>query len=159
MNKPTRNIHPLFKIANDAIVDLPTPSTIRGWWNFGLLLGICLVTQTVTGLFLAIHYCPNFDIAFSRLRHICRDVNYGWLLRTLHAIGASLFFICIYLHTGFIQCPDTDHLPRPQCVICATVLGNEALKLSQLIWHLKTKHSHPVNKPFNSLCVKEMHLK
>jgi len=100
MNKPTRNKHPLFKIANDALVDLPTPSTIRAWWNFGSLLGICLVAQIVTGLFLAIHYCPNIDAAFRRVRHICRDVNYGWLLRTLHANGASLFFVCIYLHTG-----------------------------------------------------------
>jgi len=100
MNKPTRNRHPLFRIANNALVDLPTPSTIRGWWNFGSLLGICLVAQIVTGLFLAIHYCPNIDAAFRRVRHICRDVNYGWLLRTLHANGASLFFVCIYLHTG-----------------------------------------------------------
>ena len=100
MNKPTRNKHPLFKIANDALVDLPTPSTIRGWWNFGSLLGICLVAQIVTGLFLAIHYCPNIDSAFDSVRHICRDVNYGWLLRTIHANGASIFFVCIYLHTG-----------------------------------------------------------
>nr|WNL54184.1 cytochrome b [Microcerotermes aff. subinteger] len=100
MNKPTRNKHPLFKIANDALVDLPTPSTISGWWNFGSLLGICLVAQIVTGLFLAMHYCPNIDTAFNSVSHICRDVNYGWLLRTLHANGASLFFVCIYLHTG-----------------------------------------------------------
>nr|AQP30364.1 cytochrome b [Nasutitermes sp. SC TB-2017] len=100
MNKPTRNKHPLFKIANDALVDLPTPSTISGWWNFGSLLGICLVAQIATGLFLAMHYCPNIDAAFSSVSHICRDVNYGWLLRTLHANGASLFFVCIYLHTG-----------------------------------------------------------
>nr|YP_009350193.1 cytochrome b [Agnathotermes crassinasus]AQP26536.1 cytochrome b [Agnathotermes crassinasus] len=100
MNKPTRNKHPLFKIANDALVDLPTPSTISGWWNFGSLLGICLVAQIVTGLFLAMHYCPNIDTAFSSVSHICRDVNYGWLLRTIHANGASLFFVCIYLHTG-----------------------------------------------------------
>nr|AQP27613.1 cytochrome b [Nasutitermes sp. COL2012-SAS] len=100
MNKPTRNSHPLFKIANHALVDLPTPSTISGWWNFGSLLGICLVAQIVTGLFLAMHYCPNIDAAFSSVSHICRDVNYGWLLRTLHANGASLFFVCIYLHTG-----------------------------------------------------------
>nr|YP_009115083.1 cytochrome b [Isognathotermes ugandensis]AIZ68269.1 cytochrome b [Isognathotermes ugandensis] len=100
MNKPTRNKHPLFKIANDALVDLPTPSTISGWWNFGSLLGMCLVAQIVTGLFLAMHYCPNIDLAFSSVSHICRDVNYGWLLRTLHANGGSMFFICIYLHTG-----------------------------------------------------------
>nr|WHM51782.1 cytochrome b [Gnathamitermes nr. perplexus] len=100
MNKPTRNKHPLFKIANNAFVDLPTPSTISGWWNFGSLLGLCLVMQIVTGLFLAMHYCPNVEMAFSSVSHICRDVNYGWLLRTLHANGASLFFVCIYLHTG-----------------------------------------------------------
>nr|AQP26808.1 cytochrome b [Amitermes sp. 4 TB-2017] len=100
MNKPTRNSHPLFKIANNALVDLPTPSTISGWWNFGSLLGLCLVMQIVTGLFLAMHYCPNIEMAFSSVSHICRDVSYGWLLRTLHANGGSLFFICIYLHTG-----------------------------------------------------------
>nr|URH16919.1 cytochrome b [Nasutitermes leponcei] len=100
MNKPTRNNHPLFKIANNALVDLPTPSTISGWWNFGSLLGICLAAQIATGLFLAMHYCPNIDTAFSSVSHICRDVNYGWLLRTLHANGASLFFVCIFLHTG-----------------------------------------------------------
>jgi hypothetical protein len=61
---------------------------------------ICLVAPIATGLFLAIHYCPNIDTAFSRVRDICRDVNYGWLLRTLHANGVSLFFVCIYLHTG-----------------------------------------------------------
>jgi len=99
MNKPTRKKRPLFKIANNALVDLPTPSTISGWWNFGSLLGICLVEQIITGLFLAIHFSPNIDTSFSRVRHICRDVNYG-LLRTLCANGTSLFFVCIYLHTG-----------------------------------------------------------
>jgi ubiquinol-cytochrome c reductase cytochrome b subunit len=87
-------------MANRALIDLPTPSNIRTWWNFGSLLGICLLIQITTGLFLAIHYCPNTDIAFSRIAHICRDVNYGWILRTLHANGASLFFICIYIHIG-----------------------------------------------------------
>nr|AIY61579.1 cytochrome b [Prorhinotermes canalifrons] len=100
MNKPMRSSHPLMKIANHALVDLPTPSTITGWWNFGSLLGLCLITQILTGLFLAMHYCPNIDLAFSSVSHICRDVNYGWLLRSLHANGASLFFICIYLHIG-----------------------------------------------------------
>nr|AIY61878.1 cytochrome b [Sphaerotermes sphaerothorax] len=100
MNKPTRNSHPLFKIANHALVDLPTPSTISSWWNFGSLLGICLAMQILTGLFLAMHYCPSVDTAFNSVSHICRDVNYGWLLRTLHANGASMFFVCIFLHTG-----------------------------------------------------------
>nr|QXF68541.1 cytochrome b [Yersinia mexicana] len=100
MNKPLRKIHPLIKISNNALVDLPTPSNISSWWNFGSLLGICLVIQILTGLFLAMHYSAHIDLAFSSVAHICRDVNYGWLLRTLHANGASMFFICIYLHIG-----------------------------------------------------------
>nr|AUN88088.1 cob [Somatochlora hineana] len=100
MNKPLRNSHPLFKIANNALVDLPTPSNISIWWNFGSLLGLCLIIQIATGLFLAMHYTANIDMAFYSVNHICRDVNYGWILRTLHANGASFFFICIYLHIG-----------------------------------------------------------
>lgn len=100
MFKPIRLQHPLFKIANNALVDLPAPSNISTWWNFGSLLGLCLIIQIATGLFLAIHYVGHIDLAFSSVAHICRDVNYGWLLRTLHANGASFFFICIYLHVG-----------------------------------------------------------
>nr|YP_010946984.1 cytochrome b [Symplocodes ridleyi]WGO57741.1 cytochrome b [Symplocodes ridleyi] len=100
MNKPLRLSHPLLKIANNALIDLPSPSNISAWWNFGSLLGLCLVIQIITGIFLAMHYCPNIDLAFNSVNHICRDVNYGWLLRTLHANGASMFFICIYLHIG-----------------------------------------------------------
>nr|YP_009532921.1 cytochrome b [Mantispa japonica]AYG51256.1 cytochrome b [Mantispa japonica] len=100
MNKPMRINHPLFKIMNNALVDLPAPSNISTWWNFGSLLGLCLIIQIATGLFLAMHYCANIELAFNSVTHICRDVNYGWLLRTLHANGASFFFICIYLHIG-----------------------------------------------------------
>ncbi|YP_009390195.1 cytochrome b (mitochondrion) [Hermetia illucens] len=100
MNKPMRVSHPLFKIANNALVDLPAPANISSWWNFGSLLGLCLIIQIITGLFLAMHYTANIDMAFNSVTHICRDVNYGWLLRTLHANGASFFFICIYLHVG-----------------------------------------------------------
>nr|QKK69188.1 cytochrome b [Opisthoplatia orientalis] len=100
MNKPLRISHPLFKIINNALIDLPSPSNISSWWNFGSLLGLCLGIQIITGIFLAMHYCPNIDLAFYSVNHICRDVNYGWLLRTLHANGASLFFVCIYLHIG-----------------------------------------------------------
>nr|AEE69332.1 cytochrome b [Bembrops heterurus] len=95
-----RKTHPLLKIANDAVVDLPAPSNISGWWNFGSLLGLCLVAQILTGLFLAMHYTADINTAFSSVAHICRDVNYGWLIRNLHANGASFFFICIYLHIG-----------------------------------------------------------
>nr|QVV96671.1 cytochrome b [Chrosomus tennesseensis]QVX37037.1 cytochrome b [Chrosomus tennesseensis]QVX37038.1 cytochrome b [Chrosomus tennesseensis] len=93
-----RKTHPLMKIANDALVDLPTPSNISALWNFGSLLGLCLITQILTGLFLAMHYTSDISTAFSSVAHICRDVNYGWLIRNLHANGASFFFICIYMH-------------------------------------------------------------
>nr|WJQ22166.1 cytochrome b [Gadopsis marmoratus] len=95
-----RKTHPLLKIMNDALIDLPAPSNISAWWNFGSLLGLCLVTQILTGLFLAMHYTADITTAFSSVAHICRDVNYGWLVRNIHANGASLFFICIYMHIG-----------------------------------------------------------
>lgn len=100
MNKPIRINHPLINIINNALIDLPSPSNISLWWNFGSLLGLCLSIQIITGIFLTIHYTPNIEIAFNRVNHICRDVNYGWLIRTLHANGASFFFICIYIHIG-----------------------------------------------------------
>nr|AAX61991.1 cytochrome b [Muraena augusti] len=93
-----RKTHPILKIANDALVDLPTPSNISAMWNFGSLLGLCLITQILTGLFLAMHYTSDISTAFSSVAHICRDVNYGWLIRSLHANGASFFFICLYMH-------------------------------------------------------------
>nr|AIY51162.1 cytochrome b [Noturus hildebrandi] len=95
-----RKTHPLFKIANNALIDLPAPSNISAWWNFGSLLLLCLITQVLTGLFLAMHYTSDISTAFSSVAHICRDVNYGWLIHNLHANGASFFFICIYLHIG-----------------------------------------------------------
>nr|ADZ46227.1 cytochrome b [Scomber japonicus] len=95
-----RKTHPLLKIANDALVDLPSPANISVWWNFGSLLGLCLISQILTGLFLAMHYTPDVESAFDSVAHICRDVNFGWLIRNLHANGASFFFICIYLHIG-----------------------------------------------------------
>nr|ACL14710.1 cytochrome b [Girardinus uninotatus] len=95
-----RKSHPLLKIANDALVDLPAPINISVWWNFGSLLGLCLIAQILTGLFLATHYTSDISTAFSSVAHICRDVNYGWLIRNMHANGASFFFICIYLHIG-----------------------------------------------------------
>nr|BAE72448.1 cytochrome b [Synagrops philippinensis] len=97
---PLRKAHPLATIANDALMDLPAPSNISAWWNFGSLLGLCLVSQLLTGLFLAMHYTSDIATAFSSVAHISRDVNYGWLVRNLHANGASFFFVCIYLHIG-----------------------------------------------------------
>nr|UEE94333.1 cytochrome b [Cucujus costatus] len=100
MKTPFRKESPLMKIVNNSLIDLATPSNISTMWNFGSLLGLCLILQIITGLFLAMHYCPNIDMAFNSIAHICRDVNYGWLLRTLHANGASFFFICLYTHIG-----------------------------------------------------------
>nr|AAY43287.1 cytochrome b [Pelophylax nigromaculatus] len=95
-----RKTHPLLKIINGSFIDLPTPANISAWWNFGSLLGVCLIAQIATGLFLAMHYTADSSLAFSSIAHICRDVNNGWLLRNLHANGASFFFICIYFHIG-----------------------------------------------------------
>lgn len=100
MKKNIRKSSPLIKIINNSLIDLPTPSNISTLWNFGRLLGLCLIIQIITGVFLAIHYCPDINLAFNRVAHICRDVNYGWLIRTLHANGASFFFICLYIHIG-----------------------------------------------------------
>nr|ACU30573.1 cytochrome b [Ramphocelus melanogaster] len=95
-----RKNHQILKIINDALIDLPAPSNISTWWNFGSLLGLCLITQIVTGLLLAMHYTADTSLAFSSVAHMCRDVQFGWLIRNLHANGASFFFICIYLHIG-----------------------------------------------------------
>lgn len=92
--------HPLLSAMNRRVISLPSPSNIRIFWNFGSLLGLCLGVQIVSGIFLAMHYARDASIAFKRVIHICYDVNYGWLLRTVHANGASIFFICLYLHTG-----------------------------------------------------------
>nr|BAN08229.1 cytochrome b [Hynobius lichenatus]BAN08230.1 cytochrome b [Hynobius lichenatus]BAN08231.1 cytochrome b [Hynobius lichenatus]BAN08232.1 cytochrome b [Hynobius lichenatus]BAN08233.1 cytochrome b [Hynobius lichenatus] len=100
MAHPIRKTHPLIKIINGSFVDLPTPSNLSSLWNFGSLLGICLIAQIITGLFLAMHYTADTSSAFSSVAHICRDVNYGWLVRNTHANGASFFFICIYMHIG-----------------------------------------------------------
>nr|ABU45758.1 cytochrome b [Saltator grossus] len=95
-----RKNHQILKIINDALIDLPAPSNISTWWNFGSLLGICLITQIITGLLLAMHYTADTNLAFSSVAHMCRDVQFGWLIRNLHANGASFFFICIYFHIG-----------------------------------------------------------
>nr|AEX68590.1 cytochrome b [Eremias argus] len=100
MTSNMRKQHPILKIVNSSFIDLPTPPNISAWWNFGSLLGLCLIIQVITGLFLAMHYTADVMSAFSSVAHIHRDVQHGWLIRNLHANGASLFFICIYLHIG-----------------------------------------------------------
>nr|ACO87543.1 cytochrome b [Eremias persica] len=100
MTTNLRKQHPILKIVNSSFIDLPTPPNISAWWNFGSLLGLCLIIQVFTGLFLAMHYTADVSSAFSSVAHIHRDVQYGWPIRNLHANGASMFFICIYLHIG-----------------------------------------------------------
>ena len=95
-----RKENPIFSPFNSALIDLPAPINLSYLWNFGSLLGLCLFIQILTGIFLAMHYCADVTIAFSSINHIIRDVNYGFLLRYLHANGASMFFVCMYIHIG-----------------------------------------------------------
>jgi len=90
----------ILKIINNSLVDLPVPSNINHFWNIGSILGLCLIIQTITGIVLAIHYSANIITAFNCLDFIIRNVNQGWLIRLIHANGASLFFIAIFLHLG-----------------------------------------------------------
>ena len=89
---------PFTSFVRRQLTEYPTPRNLNYWWNFGFLAGFMLVLQVVTGLFLAMHYKPDAALAFDSVQHIVRDVNYGWLLRDLHAVGASGFFIVIYMH-------------------------------------------------------------
>ena len=90
----------LLKMVNSYVIDSPTPSNISYLWNFGSLLGFCLVIQIVTGVTLGMHYTPNVLEAFDSVEHIMRDVNNGWLIRYLHSNTASAFFFIVYLHIG-----------------------------------------------------------
>ena len=93
-----RKENPIFSPINAAIIDLPSRASISYFWNFGSLLGLCLAIQIITGIFLAMHYCADITLAFSSIAHITRDVNYGFILKYLHANGASAFFLCVYIH-------------------------------------------------------------
>ncbi|MGC6476456.1 MAG: cytochrome b [Parvibaculales bacterium] len=89
---------PLMRLAHDSFVDYPTPKNLNYWWTFGGILTFCLMTQIVTGIILAMHYTPHVDLAFNSVEHIMRNVNYGWLIRYIHANGASMFFLAVYIH-------------------------------------------------------------
>ncbi|VAH57036.1 unnamed protein product [Triticum turgidum subsp. durum] len=89
---------PIYSTLNQHLIDYPTPSNLSYWWGFGSLAGICLVIQIVTGVFLAMHHTPHVDLAFNSVEHIMRDVEGGWLLRYMHANGASMFLIVVHLH-------------------------------------------------------------
>ena len=92
--------NPTLKITNRSLINLPSPININSWWNFGSILGVYLIIQIISGIFLSLHYCPNINLAFERIVHIIKDVNLGWLIRLIHINGASLYFIAIYLHVG-----------------------------------------------------------
>ena len=91
---------PHFEVLNAHAVEYPTPINFNNLWNFGAMAGICLGIQLLTGIFLAMHYTPHVDYAFLSVEHIMRDVNYGWLLRYMHANGASFFLLSAYVHIG-----------------------------------------------------------
>ncbi len=88
---------PLLTLSNH-LREYPTPKNLNYWWTFGGILTFCLIVQIVTGLTLAMHYIPDSDLAFASVEHIMRDVNYGWLIRYVHANGASMFFLAVYIH-------------------------------------------------------------
>lgn len=90
----------ILSLLDSHIIHYASPLNLTYAWSFGSLAGLCLVTQMVSGIFLAMHYSPNTDLAFSSIEHIMRDVNNGWLIRYMHANGASMFFITVYLHVG-----------------------------------------------------------
>ncbi|MGB7597838.1 MAG: cytochrome b N-terminal domain-containing protein [Gallionella sp.] len=89
---------PLSNFVKHDLTEYPTPRNLSYWWNFGFLAGFVLVLQVATGIFLAMHYKADSALAFDSIQHIMRDVNYGWLLRFMHATGASAFFVVIYIH-------------------------------------------------------------
>lgn len=89
---------PIMRLAHDSFIDFPTPKNLNYWWTFGGILSFCLVLQIITGVVLSMHYMPHADFAFASVEHIMRDVNYGWLLRYMHANGSSMFFLAVYVH-------------------------------------------------------------
>jgi ubiquinol-cytochrome c reductase cytochrome b subunit len=92
--------HPFLKLVNAYVIDHSQPTNISYLWNFGSLLGVCLIVQIITGVTLAMHYNPSVAEAFNSIEHIMRDVNNGWLVRYLHSNTASAFFFLVYLHIG-----------------------------------------------------------
>src|SRR5690349_3898094 len=90
---------PIFSFLDNSVGSkYPWPRNLNYWWSFGSIAGICLVMQILTGLFLAMHYAPSTGLAFDSVENIMRNVNYGWLMRYAHAVGASMFFVVVYIH-------------------------------------------------------------
>eukprot|EP00658_Telonema_sp_P-2_P042552 TRINITY_DN3056_c0_g1_i16.p1 TRINITY_DN3056_c0_g1~~TRINITY_DN3056_c0_g1_i16.p1 ORF type:complete len:159 (-),score=11.90 TRINITY_DN3056_c0_g1_i16:66-542(-) len=101
---------PIINVVNNHLIDYPTPINFNYWYNFGLLSAVCLGIQILTGIFLAMHYTPHIDYAWLSVEHIMRDVNYGWLIRYMHANGASMFFIVVYVHLSLIHISEPTRL-------------------------------------------------
>ena len=95
-----RKHHPLVKIINSSIIDLPAPANLSLNWNYGSLLGVVLVIQLITGIVLAMRFSGHSSISFDSVILIYQDANYGWFLRLVHSTGASFFFVFLYLHIG-----------------------------------------------------------
>ena len=89
---------PVMRLVHDSFVDFPTPRNLNYLWTFGGILSFCLVAQLVSGIVLAMHYQPSAAEAFNSIEHIRRDVNFGWMIRNFHAVGASMFFVAVYIH-------------------------------------------------------------
>ena len=90
---------PVARLMHDQFLAFPTPRNLNYWWTFGGILTFMLAAQIATGVVLAMHYVPTPDGAFDSIEKLMRDVNWGWLLRYAHAVGASLFFVAVYIHT------------------------------------------------------------
>jgi len=129
--------YPLLRLVNSYVVDSPQPANLSYAWNFGSLLATCLGLQIVTGVILAMHYTPSVELAFVSVEHIMRDVNYGWLIRYLHANGASFFFILVYCHIGRNLYYGSYKAPRvmPWTVgVIMLVLMMGSVALNYLLW-------------------------
>ena len=127
--------HPILKIVYNMGIIYPAPSNISYLWNFGSLALTCLIVQIITGIFLAMHYVANIELAFLSVEHIMRDVNYGWLIRYIHANGASMFFLVVYIHIfrglyyGSYLYP-RDHVWGIGVIILFSMIGTQFLAQS-----------------------------
>lgn len=143
--------NPLLRILNAYLIDAPTPANISYLWNFGSLLGLCLVIQIITGVTLAMHYTPSVAEAFNSVEHIMRDVNNGWLVRYLHANTASAFFFILYLHIGRGLYYGSYKSPRTLTwaigtVIVVLMMATAFLGLSHSPkWHKQNKNKNNLN--------------
>ena len=146
--------HPLLKLVNSYIIDSPQPSNISFLWNFGSLLGFCLVIQIITGVTLAMHYNANVLEAFNSVEHIMRDVNNGWLIRYLHSNTASAFFFIVYLHIGRGLYYGSYKAPRTLVWTIGTVIFILMMAIKNLwpnwmlISHVNKINMHNISRSF-----------